>query len=183
MGWTGVDRDRAFSNVGRRAPVRSQSSVAFELPGIECQDLRGPLVASQASGFTASTRRTPSRSAGARRFFHLNYLDATIKSANAGSWIRYASRRTHVDAPAAELNLEYRPIGESYLSQPGTLAHWLTARFCLYVTDSSGNTLRGEIDHRPWELCDAQADCSCELHAEWNRLAIAGSRSTTPLCP
>ena len=94
---------------------------------------------------------------GARRLFHLNYLDANIKSSKSKGWIRYTSRRTHTNEPAAVLDLEYRAIGDSFLAQPGTLLDWLTSRYCLYVTAPKSSILRGEIDHPPWSLSDGQA--------------------------
>jgi len=33
----------------------------------------------------------------------------------------------------------------------------LTDRYCLYSADHAGNTFRGEIDHPPWLLQNAEA--------------------------
>ncbi len=98
----------------------------------------------------------------ARWLFHLNYVDAKIevkKAANhcPGKWIQYHSVRTDASAAAAELHCEYRPVGDWYFAKPNTLVHWLTARYCLYTTNSQGQLFRGEINHQPWRLRDAQA--------------------------
>ena len=99
---------------------------------------------------------------GARWLFNLNYVDASItlkkcRPESPGKWICYHSQRTDRTAPPAELNCEYRPIGEWFFAKPKTLVHWLTARYCLYTTNRKGQVFRGEINHQPWRLRDAQA--------------------------
>ena len=74
-----------------------------------------------------------------------------------GTWINYQSTRTHKGEPSARFDCEYRPIGTSFRATPGSLEHFLTARYCLYCANSAGKVFRGEIDHDPWELQQAQA--------------------------
>lgn len=98
----------------------------------------------------------------ARAMFHLNYVDANITFKKnprpcPGKWINYHSVRVDRHAPPAELNCEYRPVGDWYFAKPTTLTHWLTARYCLYTSDKTGQLYRGEINHQPWRLQDAQA--------------------------
>ena len=98
----------------------------------------------------------------ARTMFHLKYVDASITFEKnprpcPGKWINYHSVRTDRNAPPAELHCEYRPVGDWYFAKPKTLTHWLTARYCLYTSDKKGNVFRGEINHSPWRLQDAQA--------------------------
>ncbi len=98
----------------------------------------------------------------ARWLFHLNYVDASIQlkktpRQSSGKWIHYHCIRTDPTAPPAELNCEYRPMGDWYFAKPDTLVHWLTARYCLYTTSPQGQLFRGEINHQPWRLRDAQA--------------------------
>ena len=93
----------------------------------------------------------------ARSWFHLNYVDARIRTERNANWIKYRSERTDRVAPAAELAVDYRPVGESYYAEPGTLVDWLTSRYCLYAANKKGAIFRGEIDHAPWQLRDAQA--------------------------
>ena len=98
----------------------------------------------------------------ARSMFYLPYMDAKIdfragnKSTN-GTWIKYKSTRTHRNEPAAELECEYRPIGDVFRARPGTLEYFLTARYCLYCANQKGQIYRGEIDHEPWAIREAQA--------------------------
>lgn len=99
---------------------------------------------------------------GARWLYNLQYMDAKIKfdrehGCDCGSWIRYESQRTHRGEPAAELSVEYRPIGPVYEAARGTLLDWLTSRYSLFSADSKGQLFRGDIAHDPWQLRDAQA--------------------------
>ncbi|MEL7496847.1 MAG: DUF2071 domain-containing protein [Planctomycetota bacterium] len=98
----------------------------------------------------------------ARTMFHLPYMDARINfkaccQTTNGTWIKYHSKRTHRGTPPAELKCEYRPIGAPYHAEPNSLASFLTARYCLYCANKHGRVYRGEIDHDPWTLRDAQA--------------------------
>lgn len=91
---------------------------------------------------------------GARLGFHLPYFDARM-SASFGDTVSYASRRTHARAIPGAFRADYRPTGPVFQSQPGTLEHWLTERYCLYA--AKGDTLyRGEIHHLPWPLQPAE---------------------------
>lgn len=99
---------------------------------------------------------------GARWLYHLKYMHAKIRfqqnrNCDCGSWIRYSSQRTHRNEPAAELSVEYRPIGPAYEAARGTLLDWLTSRYSLFSADRQGNLHRGDIVHDPWSLRDAQA--------------------------
>lgn len=94
---------------------------------------------------------------GARYMFNLSYMDAQIRCKEECEWWHYDSRRTHRGEPAAVLNCEYRGIGDLYTTQPGSLDHWLTSRYCLYAANIKGQLYRGEIDHTPWQLQDCQA--------------------------
>ena len=99
---------------------------------------------------------------GARWLYNLQYMDAKIqfekeKGCDCGSWIRYHSERTHRKEPDALLQVEYRPIGSEYEATRGTLLDWLTSRYSLFSADREGGLFRGDIDHEPWVLRDAQA--------------------------
>jgi len=94
----------------------------------------------------------------ARRFFHLPYMNAHMTCHNSGETIEYHSERTHHGENPAVFIGKYRPIGAEYRSQPGSLDHWLTERYCLYTCDSRKHLYRGEIHHRPWPLHRAEAE-------------------------
>lgn len=95
--------------------------------------------------------------AAARALYALPYFRARFSVSTAGDRVVYASRRTHRGAPPAELSVEYRPTGASAAAAPGTLAHWLTERYCLYAVDRRGGLRRAEIHHPPWPLQPAEA--------------------------
>jgi len=117
----------------------------------------------------------------ARTMFHLNYVDASItfkkdRRPCPGKWINYHSVRTDASAPPAELHCEYRPMGDWYFARPATLAHWLTARYCLYTQNRKGQLYRGEINHSPWRLQDAQAIVHANTMTEGLGLDISGQQ-------
>jgi uncharacterized protein YqjF (DUF2071 family) len=98
----------------------------------------------------------------ARRTFNLKYMDAEIEFRRKdcscdGTWIGYKSIRKHRDEPPAVLDCEYRPIGTPFRAAEGSLEHFLTARYCLYCCNNRGVIYRGEIDHEPWQIQNAQA--------------------------
>ena len=94
----------------------------------------------------------------ARAWFHLPYFRARMSCAEHEGWIHYASERTHGRAPAALLEGRYRPVGDVFSPQPGTLEHFLTERYCLYSTNARAQIIRGEIHHPPWPLQPAEAE-------------------------
>jgi uncharacterized protein YqjF (DUF2071 family) len=93
----------------------------------------------------------------ARNFFHLPYFNARMPFKVEGDNVTYSSTRTHHHAPPARLEVTYGPTGPVYRAQPGRIDDWLTARYCLYTTDSRQRVYRGEIRHQPWPLQAAQA--------------------------
>jgi len=95
--------------------------------------------------------------AAARAWFHLPYFRARMRSGRNGEWIEYRSIRAHSGAPAAELAVRYRGCGVEQIPEPGSLAHWLTERYCLYADAGRGRLLCGEIHHAPWRLRSAEA--------------------------
>ena len=102
----------------------------------------------------------------ARAWFHLPYYRAGMRCFERHGWIEYASQRTHSDAAAADLQIRYRPVGSTFLPQPGTLEHFLTERYSLYTLDGRGRLIRGEIHHPPWRLQLAEAEFQSNTMAE-----------------
>jgi uncharacterized protein YqjF (DUF2071 family) len=69
-------------------------------------------------------------------------------------WIHYCSNR---DTGDADLVVRYRPQGgEPQSPERGTLDHFLTERYVLFVVRGE-KVVRGDIHHRPWRLQPAQA--------------------------
>jgi len=103
--------------------------------------------------------------AAARLTFHLPYFRARMKCREVGGWIEYQSHRSHQGAPKVEFEGRYRGAGEFFQAHPGTLAHFLTERYCLYSA-SKGRVYRGEIHHPPWLLQVAEANFTQNSMAE-----------------
>ncbi|MCC7358110.1 MAG: DUF2071 domain-containing protein [Anaerolineales bacterium] len=108
----------------------------------------------------------------ARRTYRLPYYNARMSKQADGDWLDYSSYRTHRGAPPAELRARYRPTGEVYLSQPGTLESWLTERYCLYTFGRANTVLRGEIHHAPWPLQPAEAEITANSMAAPHGLTL-----------
>ena len=87
----------------------------------------------------------------ARHFFHLRYQRAEMSVRSEGEMVHYASNGRGV-----EFRGSYGPSGDVAPPQPGTLEHWLTARYCFYSVQK-GNVIRGEVDHPEWPLQPATA--------------------------
>jgi hypothetical protein len=102
----------------------------------------------------------------ARRFFHLPYMDARISIERDDQQFHYRSKRVHRGEAAAELDVSYGPEGESYVTQPGSLEHFLTARYCLYC-GGGGRLYRGEIDHPPWPLQHSRCEVRRNTMVDW----------------
>jgi len=93
----------------------------------------------------------------ARSLFHLPYFRACMRLERRGGEVAYASERTHRGAPSAVFHGRYAPTGPAAPPPPGSLAYFLTARYCLYAADAAGDLYRAEIDHSPWPLQAAEA--------------------------
>jgi uncharacterized protein len=108
--------------------------------------------------FFSLDAQNPVAVAIARAWFHLPYFRAAMCCGNRDGRIHYQSTRTHRGARPGMLQADYRPVGEIFEAQPGTLEHFLTERYCLYSVNSRGQILRGEIHHQPWPLQIAEAN-------------------------
>jgi uncharacterized protein len=91
----------------------------------------------------------------ARALYHLPYFHARMAFAFHAGRIHYAGRRAHPGGGPGRFTALYRPVSPVYEAAPGTLAHWLTARYRLFTTGPGGRLHRGEIRHAPWPLQDA----------------------------
>ena len=96
----------------------------------------------------------------ARATFGLPYFDARMSCRTTRDEVRYRSVRTHRGAPPARLAATYRPTGETFDSQPGSLENFLTERYCLYSAGvgGRGRVRRGDIHHRLWPLQRAKVE-------------------------
>lgn len=94
--------------------------------------------------------------AAARAFYRLPYHLAQMRMTHEDGWIRYESRRA--DESGARFSGRYRPTGPTFSAAPGTLEHFLTERYALYVALRNGKVLRGDIQHPPWVLRTAEGE-------------------------
>jgi len=93
--------------------------------------------------------------AAARAMFRLPYYPAAMQVRREGDTVHYASRRWR---GGASFVAQYEPIGPASISTRGSLAFFLTERYCLYHLDRWGRPARLEIHHPPWELQPARAE-------------------------
>jgi uncharacterized protein YqjF (DUF2071 family) len=92
----------------------------------------------------------------ARGLFRLPYYRAEIRlTRDADGAVTLRSRRTS-DAPAARFDGTYRPTGEQFVPQEGTLEAFLTENYRFYT--GTGTLYYGDISHPPWPLMDATLD-------------------------
>ena len=114
----------------------------------------------------------------ARRLFHLPYFDAKFEVAGVREEVKYSALRTHRGAIKADFSASYHPVGPVFRSEPGTLASWLTDRYCLYAADLAGQLFRGDIDHEPWPLQLAEADVQANTLGDWLGIEMRGAPDT-----
>lgn len=92
---------------------------------------------------------------GARATFGLPYFHADMHCRRHGEAIDYRSVRRDRRGPPAQFAARYGPTAPHQPAAPGTLAHWLCERYCLFV--ARGGVVRcGEIAHPPWQLAPAE---------------------------
>ena len=108
----------------------------------------------------------------ARTMFHLPYFTAAMQVEDRGGWIHYRSRRTSDDGAPAELEARYRPAGEVFKAEPGTLDYFLTERYCLFTTDASGHAYTVDIHHPPWPLQSADAEFPVNTMADASGIGL-----------
>jgi len=93
----------------------------------------------------------------ARAWYRLPYFSARMTVSSDDGVVRFFSVRHRPGPPGVRFVGWYRPTGEAAPAEPGTLAHWLTERYCLYSADAAGAVYRAEIHHAPWPLQPAEA--------------------------
>ena len=110
--------------------------------------------------------------AAARRFFRLPYHRARMSAEPFGEGISYRCERER-PAPAV-FEGWFSPASPVVRSQPGTLEHFLTERYCLYTVSDDRVVHRVEIDHDPWPLQRAHADIRRNTMAQAAGLSLSG---------
>ena len=111
---------------------------------------------------------------GARRWFHLPYLHASMSIQRDGEEIDYRSERTDDRGPGATFRARYAPTGPVEIAAPGSLDDWLTARWRLFAMRPDGSVERTEIRHRPWPLQPARVTLDAQAIAAASGLPLVG---------
>ncbi|AIZ65034.1 hypothetical protein PK28_05420 [Hymenobacter sp. DG25B] len=116
----------------------------------------------------------------ARTLFHLPYLHASISLTETAGTLRAVARRTHRGAAPATFAATWTPGAPLATARPGSLAHFLTERYCLYTAGpdlmpgvGSGNLWRGRLLHEPWKLREATL-------TEWESTLVESHGLPTP---
>lgn len=101
--------------------------------------------------------------AAARTWYRLPYYTARMSCSWQTGAVAYESHRLR---SAAAFLGTYRPTGDVAGAPTGSLAHWLTERYCLYTVDRRSRIYRAEIHHNPWPLQPAEADIAVNTMTE-----------------
>jgi uncharacterized protein YqjF (DUF2071 family) len=91
----------------------------------------------------------------ARNLLNLPYHTASMTATRTAGAIEYRSTR-RAD-PSTRFDALYQPSGPAFAATEGSLAHFLTERYCLYHLDHRGAPCRLDIHHPPWPLQPASA--------------------------
>jgi uncharacterized protein YqjF (DUF2071 family) len=172
-GWVGVVPFRMSGIRPRRLPALPWLSVFPEL------NVRTYVTVGGISGvyfFSLDASNAVAVALG-RAIFKLPYFWASMSLRMVDDAVVYASQRTHVGAPAAELRARYRPTGPVFAAPVGSLEWWLTERYSLYTVDALGRAVRTGIHHPRWPLQPAEA-----VFAR-NTMAAAHGIALPPIAP
>jgi hypothetical protein len=102
--------------------------------------------------------------AGARATFRLPYFHAAMSCGHVGMTTVYASERTDRRGPPASFAARWCHGSSSAPAMPGTLAHFLAERYCLFAAGRDGRVRCGEIAHAPWRLMSASVELgTCDM--------------------
>ncbi|RIY06155.1 DUF2071 domain-containing protein [Hymenobacter rubripertinctus] len=119
----------------------------------------------------------------ARTLFHLPYLHARMALTEANGQLRTVAERTHRGAAPATFAATWTPGAALPLARPGTLAHFLTERYCLYTAGPDvragrhgPHLWRGQLGHEPWQLREASLQ-------EWDSTLLESHGLPTPTGP
>jgi uncharacterized protein len=115
----------------------------------------------------------------AKPWFRLAYQAARIEHrplVNGG--YTFTARRTGRTGPPAAFAATYRTTAPAFIAAPGTLAHWLTERYCYYSPGPRGRIYRCDIHHPAWLLQPAEAEITENTLALAHGLCLPG---TAPL--
>jgi len=111
----------------------------------------------------------------ARTLVHLPYFWSSMHVGHDGERVRYDSRR-RFSRSRVDFRGAYWPEGAVQEAVPGTLEHFLTARYCLYARRPDRRLERLEVHHWPWPLQPAAADIDTNTVLEAQGIRKPASR-------
>lgn len=111
---------------------------------------------------------------GARTFYHLPYLYASMSIKNTGEQFSYTCSRMEKPQPA-EFRGRYGPTAPPRQREQGSIEHFLSERYCLY-TIHNGQVLRAYIHHLPWPLQDADAQIEVNTMAQTTGIHLPAAK-------
>lgn len=95
----------------------------------------------------------------ARYFLHTPYVYAKMSLDRDGNTFHMTShRKASRHAPAAALDVRYRPVGEPSEPDAGSLPHFLVERYTAIAETKPGVIYSGPVAHEPWRLTEAEAE-------------------------
>ena len=96
----------------------------------------------------------------ARALAPLPYFHAAMECRALDGVVSYRSNRSDRRSPGADFEATYsaaEALERASTPPPGSLADFLTSRYCLFTSTPGGALLRVDIHHLPWRLGAARA--------------------------
>ena len=94
---------------------------------------------------------------GARALHHLPYYYARMRIRSRADGVAFESRRFHPGDRPVRYSASYRPTGEAFAAESGSLAEFLTERRRLYTQGPSGAVRYTDVKHDRWTLYPSRA--------------------------
>jgi uncharacterized protein YqjF (DUF2071 family) len=111
----------------------------------------------------------------ARRVFRLPYYRAEMTCAREqDGWVTYSSQRTDARGAPAAITGRYRSSGPVARAEPGSRAHFLTARNGLWSLDRGGHPAWVGIRHAAWPLQPAELELEAQTISTAAGVDLAG---------
>lgn len=96
---------------------------------------------------------------GARLFFHTPYLPAAVQfDRTEDGGFHFRSHRVLAFPHHARFDADYRPTGEPFQAEPGSLEEFHSERYSAFARTFTGAIVRGDLIHDPWTLQEADAE-------------------------
>lgn len=122
---------------------------------------------------------------GARLTHHLPYYYARMDVAvdESTDRVSFASRRLQPGDRPVRYRATYRPTGERFEAEPGSLVEFLTERRRLFTQAQDGSVRYTEVDHGRWPLYEAEYDGAENTLFEANGFDHPGGEPTLYYSP